>query len=61
MIDSLRLSVATRNVFLESVHEEAPSTDRARMAMKNDRDASAFTNGWEALGDHSNIFTWVSE
>ncbi len=58
---SLRHSLASRNAFLDITFDAAYVRDRYKMAPKEDRELTAVTSGWSAVGDLGDIATWVVE
>ena len=61
MTDSLRLSLASRDAFLESAFESVYARDRSRSSPKEGREISACAIGWTAMGNWDHVFAWVVE
>lgn len=60
-VESLRASLAARDVLLDFFHNESTKKDRLRMSADNDRDVTAHTIGWEAISTDGAIVSSVSE
>ncbi|KAK4686225.1 general transcription factor 3C polypeptide 4, partial [Tremellales sp. Uapishka_1] len=60
-LDSLRQTVATRDVFLAYIQEDFLVRNRFRVASKEERGITAHTSGWSMVGDWGNVMSWVCE
>lgn len=58
---SLRLSVATRDCFLDFVHAEVYRKDRYRPTELDDQDVSARTGSFASIGRDWSVASWTVE